>query len=219
MKGEIQKIKLTKELEDCGIRINQKKPDIYIKKKKDGGMKISNTVALTKTTKEEVKKVLKMFKMHNCECVIRDDVTKDEVIDVVVGNRVYINCLYLYNKIDHSTIEELDNIVGSDDNNVVLSVKQKLGIDMCLQQMWDTLNLLRIYSKKKGGAPDLNEPVIMKNGSTVKTFCLSIHKSMVKKFRYALVWGHSAKHRPQQVGLAHKLRDEDVVQLVTTSDA
>ena len=37
---------------------------------------------------------------------------------------------------------------------------------------------------------------------------------MVREFAYGLVWGTSAKHYPQRVGLAHALRDEDVVQIV-----
>ena len=42
---------------------------------------------------------------------------------------------------------------------------------------------------------------------------------MIKKFRYCLVWGKSAKHRPQTVGINHVLFDEDVVQIVTNETA
>lgn len=31
----------------------------------------------------------------------------------------------------------------------------------------------------------------------------------------ALVWGRSAKHSPQRVGLQHEMCDEDVISLVT----
>ncbi len=37
---------------------------------------------------------------------------------------------------------------------------------------------------------------------------------MVTQFKYALVWGTSAKHTPQKVGLSHVLEDEDVIQIV-----
>jgi ribosome-interacting GTPase 1 len=37
---------------------------------------------------------------------------------------------------------------------------------------------------------------------------------MVDRFKYALVWGTSAKHTPQRVGLSHELEDCDVVQVV-----
>jgi hypothetical protein len=36
----------------------------------------------------------------------------------------------------------------------------------------------------------------------------------VRVRRYALVWGASAKHRPQRVGKEHVLQDEDIVQIV-----
>ena len=34
----------------------------------------------------------------------------DQLIDVIEGNRVYMGCLYIYNKIDNLTIEEIDEI-------------------------------------------------------------------------------------------------------------
>lgn len=34
------------------------------------------------------------------------------------------------------------------------------------------------------------------------------------RVRYALVWGSSAKHRPQRVGKDHVLHDEDIVQII-----
>ena len=51
----------------------------------------------------------------------------------------------------------------------------------------------------QGRVPDYNDPVVIKSGSTVEDFCLRIHKSFVKQFKHALVWGSSVKHRPQKV--------------------
>ena len=39
-------------------------------------------------------------------------------------------------------------------------------------------------------------------------------QGILKQFKYALVWGSSAKHRPQRVGKEHILEDEDIVQIV-----
>jgi uncharacterized protein len=35
------------------------------------------------------------------------EISVDQLVDVVVGNRLYKPCLYLYNKIDTVTIEEV----------------------------------------------------------------------------------------------------------------
>ena len=88
-------------------------------------------------------------------------------------------------------------------------------MEFTLERIWDKLSMIRIYTKPKGGAPDLTEPVILPKDSTIETVCQSIHRDFAKKFRYALVWGKSAKHRRHNVGLKHKLADEDVVQIVT----
>jgi ribosome-interacting GTPase 1 len=81
--------------------------------------------------------------------------------------------------------------------------------------MWEKLALVRVYTKPKGQQPDYESPVVLtESKSTIEHFCLSIHKSLLKNFKYAYVWGSSAKHQPQKVGKDHQLRDEDIVQII-----
>ena len=48
--------------------------------------------------------------MHNAHCVFWGDYDVDDLIDVIEGNRKYVKCLYVYNKIDTISIEEVDAI-------------------------------------------------------------------------------------------------------------
>lgn len=48
------------------------------------------------------------YKIFNCEIRFEDaDATVDELVDVIEGNRVYIPALYVVNKVDSITLEEL----------------------------------------------------------------------------------------------------------------
>jgi len=55
-----------------------------------------------------VKSVLQEYKMHNAHVNFRGDHNVDELIDVIEGNRKYVKCLYVYNKIDTISIEDVD---------------------------------------------------------------------------------------------------------------
>lgn len=71
------------------------------------------------------------------------------------------------------------------------------------------------YTKPKGQLPDYEAPVILtRDHQTVEDFCNKVHRTLIKEFKYALVWGSSVKHNPQKVGKEHVLCDEDVVQIV-----
>ncbi|KAG7245911.1 hypothetical protein CRUP_018869, partial [Coryphaenoides rupestris] len=58
--------------------------------------------------------------IFNAEVLFREDSTADEFIDVIVGNRVYMPCLYVYNKVDQISIEEVDRLAHVP-NSVVIS--------------------------------------------------------------------------------------------------
>ena len=54
----------------------------------------------------------------------------------------------------------------------------------------------------------------MRSNSTIENVCDQIHRTLKDNFKYALVWGVSARHVPQRVGLSHPVADEDVVSIV-----
>ncbi|KAG8808294.1 hypothetical protein FRC17_004009 [Serendipita sp. 399] len=197
------------ELEGFGIRLNKKPPNITVRKKDKGGIAITNTVPLTNIDHDEIKAVLSEYRLANCDVAIREPgCTADDLVDVVEGNRVL-------NKIDAISIEELD-LLYKIPHSVPISSKEWLNIDELLDALWRALDLVRVYTKPRGLAPDYTQPVVLKRQkATVEDFCDAIHKEIAKQLKYAVVWGTSAKHsRGQKVGLDHVLQDEDVVHIV-----
>jgi len=210
------------ELESVGIRLNKSPPDVTLVKKAAGGVKVNSTLPLTLLGEDPqgtCANILKQYKVSNAEVLIREDITIDQFIDVILGNRKYVKCLYTYNKVDTITMEEVDQL-AKNEHSTVISVAQELGMDHLLAKTWEYLGLTRIYTKRRGQPPDLAEPVVLskiRKGTTVQSLCENVSKHMLRDFAFAMVWGISAKHEPQRCGLSHPLLDQDVVQVVTKS--
>lgn len=152
-KGEEQKLKLTYELETCGIRMNKEPPRITLKSQKTGGVHFHASVPLTKIDEKMVKNILQEYRIHNAHVKFNGDYDVDDLIDVIEGNRKYMKCIYVYNKIDTISIEEITEMV-KDPQNACISVQMNLGIDILLDKIWEQLGLVRIYTKKTGNQPD-----------------------------------------------------------------
>eukprot|EP00667_Euglena_gracilis_P010807 EG_transcript_11013 len=208
-------------MESMGVRLNKPRPNIYLRKKPSASMNTISYTATCKTThlnEKMCRDILHGYKIHNAEVLIREDATVDDFIDVVEGNRQYLPAVYVYNKVDTITIEEIDRLARTP-HSVVISCQWDLNLDQVVEQIWEELDLLRVYTKKKGGAPEFGDAVIMRRGATVEDLCNRLHKDFAAKFKYAMVWGTSAKHAPQRVGKDHPLDDEDVVQIMIQTAA
>ena len=70
-----------------------------------------------------------------------------QIASAVQGNRRYIKCLYVYNKVDMLSIEEVDEIARRQDS-LPVSCSMQLNMDMLLMRMWDMMGLVRVYTKK-----------------------------------------------------------------------
>lgn len=95
---------------------------------------------------------------------------------------------------------------------VCLSAREGDGLEELGENVYRALGVIRVYTKAPGQPPDLNEPVVVKKGSTVEEVAESIHKDFRSKLKYALVWG-SGKFDGQQVKRQHVLQEGDVVEL------
>jgi len=167
-----------------------------------------------KMSDETITNILKENKLNNAEVVLRGKCTVDDLIDAMDGSRVYIPALYVINKIDQITIEELD-LLDQVPNYVLVSAHKMWNMDELLERIWEKLDLLKIYTKPKGQVPDYEAPVILpRSRSTVQDFCNKIHRALLRDFKYAIVWGSSVRIQPMKVGKEHELHDEDVIQIV-----
>jgi len=63
----------------------------------------------------------------------------------VEGNRQYIRCLYVYNKIDSTTIEHVDKLARME-HSVVVSCELGLNLDYLVEKIWEYLQLVSVSS-------------------------------------------------------------------------
>ena len=78
---------------------------------KTGGVLFNATVKLTKIDEKLVRNVLAEYKIHNAHVSFRADHDVDELIDVIEANRKYVKCIYVYNKIDTVSIEDVEKLM------------------------------------------------------------------------------------------------------------
>lgn len=95
---------------------------------------------------------------------------------------------------------------------VVVSARERIGLEEMKQAIYETLDVIRVYTKSPGKKPDFEEPVVLKKGSTVEDAAGSIHKDFRNRLKYAQVWG-SGKYDGQRVKREHILEDGDIVEL------
>ncbi|MBI4440332.1 GTP-binding protein [Candidatus Woesearchaeota archaeon] len=213
--GSVDKIK--KEIYDSSIRLNQRPPDVTIKKTAHGGVSIGTTVQLTYLDKPTIVDMLKEFRIMNADIVIREDITPDQLIDVVEGNKKYMPGIVVVNKIDMASAEEIEGIKQDISPDIMISAEKNISVEELKLMIFSKLGLMRIYCKEIGKKADLEEPLIVFRGCTLGDMCRKLHKDFVSKFRFARLWGSSVKFGGQMIRrLDHTLKEGDIVELHIT---
>jgi ribosome-interacting GTPase 1 len=129
---------------------------------------------------------------------------------------VSLRALLIGNKCDvKNAMEEYRKLENRFKNTfpiLPISAKEEMNLDELKKEIYQILDILRVYTKVPGKEPDLTEPVILKKGSTVEEVALSIHKDFAAKLRYAKIWG-SGKFGGQMVKRDYRVSEGDVIEL------
>ncbi|MDW7990182.1 MAG: GTP-binding protein [Archaeoglobaceae archaeon] len=191
-----------RELYESGIRLDQKPPNIFIKRRDRGGLKISSTVPLS-IDERTISEILKEYRIHNADVLIKEDLTVERLIDVLNGNIVYIPSITALNKIDLMDVKV---------DAIKISAEKGINLDLLKEEIYRKLEFIKVYLKPPGEKVS-ERPMVLRRGAKVEDVCRKLHKDFLEKFKYAKIWGKSVKFEGQRVGLDHLLSDGDIVSI------
>jgi hypothetical protein len=111
--------------------------------------------------------------------------------------------LFVFNKCDIKKFEQ----------HLSISAKERIGLDRLKEEIWNRLDLIRVYTKSPG-KPKVIPPITLPRNATVRDIAKSIHKDFLKNFNFARIF-NSTPYSGQKVGLEYRLKDLDVVEIHT----
>jgi ribosome-interacting GTPase 1 len=158
---------------------------------------------------DEVEIVLSLLEKSKIKLSTND--TEEQVLGQVAVKRN----LMLGTKADRDegleSFQILQELYGSQYS--VLSISSKTGENLpeLKTRLYRLLGILRVYSKPPSKKADLNDPFILKKGSTVLDAARHIHKDFAERLKFARIWG-SERFEGQMVHRDHVLRDGDIIE-------
>lgn len=89
-----------------------------------------------------------------------------------------------------------------DDSDAIAATKQAL---------FDSLELIRVFTKRPGQPVDRSEPFTLPKGSTVEAVAEKVHEEVARGLRFARLWSGTSTEA-QTVGREYVVQDGDVVE-------
>ncbi|MDY6912813.1 MAG: GTPase [Chloroflexota bacterium] len=113
-----------------------------------------------------------------------------------------------------SNLEELKAFYGNRVPVLAISALQGLGLEDLRRESFDQLGVLRVYTKSPGSMAKMDDPMVLKVGSTIEEAAEAVHKDFRRNLKFALVWG-SGRYPGQRVRRDHIVQDGDILELHT----
>ena len=95
-----------------------------------------------------------------------------------------------------------------------ISCLKKLGLEDLKKEIFESLEIIRIYTKDHNKNPDFENPFTLKKNSRLIELASKIHKDFSSSFKYAKLFKPNSK-RSRIIGKDYILQDGDIIEIHT----
>jgi hypothetical protein len=217
-KDSVEQMQLIlQELQDSAIRLNQQPPRIDVEKTGSGGVQVFG-ISLYKDNLDELKEILSKYS-HNVKVRLNQPTTRNDILEAINQRLSYKRAILIGTKGDcPGSIENykaLEERYKDRFPMIAVSAEKDKGKDELQQQIFNALDVIRVYTKEPREKPS-EKPIVLKKGARISDLVRRLPRVFQEQFKYAKVVGPSAKFEREFVGANHVLQDKDVVQVYLT---
>jgi ribosome-interacting GTPase 1 len=209
---------LLNELEKTKIAVQKPRVRVDIERKFRGaGLRILLLGRLIGCTLKDVEELLRTYRVMDAVVKVQGEASLDDVEDAIFEAAVYRPVLLVVNKMDtqnaREQIEKVREFVNDQIRLLPISCKTGEGLDKLGKALFETLDIIRVYTKEAGEKKPSPNPFILKRGAMIQDLAKLIHSDFLTRFANARVWSDRLTFSPQKVGLFFVLGDKDVVEI------
>jgi ribosome-interacting GTPase 1 len=212
---------IIQELEKARILMRKPQARIEIEKKYMGAkLKIVLLGRLIDCSVKDVRQLLKSYGIRDATVKIHGRATLDDVEDAIFEGTTYRPAIIVANKADHPKAAEgikqlQQQREGEESKIIVVSCQTKKGLENIGSEIFEMLDIIRVYTKDSNKRAASIRPFTIRKGSTVFDLAKRIHSDFYTQFSYAKIWSKRLRFSPQKVGGSFALKDGDTVEIHT----
>jgi ribosome-interacting GTPase 1 len=106
----------------------------------------------------------------------------------------------------------LQDLYGDRFQYLPVSAATSENLDALAQQIFDSLELVRFYSKPPGKPADLSKPYVLHRGQTVVEAARAVHRDFADNMKFTRIFHIDGVHSGWKVDRTHVVEDEDILE-------
>jgi len=204
---------MLEELRGAHIEVIEGTGKVEIQGKENGGIQVVPLGGFTGDA-EAIKQLLRARGIHHALVRVGGQVKPEDVLSYLDHPMLLKTAIIVANKLDLPGADVRLHLLRRSCPRltvVPVSMAKAVGLQELPRQLYDSLGIIRIYTKRAGLAPS-TRPMIVKAGSSVGEIARMIHNDLFRGFKFAKIWG-SSRYGGERVGLGYVPRDRDVVEI------